>query len=150
MWLPFRRISKGVLALLESLIKKLAEELELDWIPPKEESNTYHLPLNEDLTIRIQELDPGLAFWARIAPCPKEKREDLFILLMKANFLGQGTGNNTIGLDENENFLTLSSVLPYDMNYKMFKDALEDFANYRDYWKEEIIRHVKMSQENRF
>ncbi len=136
--------------MLESLIKMLAEELELDGIPPKEDGNIYQLPLNGELTVRIQELDPGLAFWARIAPCPKEKREDLFILLMKANFLGQGTGNSTIALDENENFLTLSSVLPYDMNYKTFKDALEDFANYRDYWKDEVIRYVKASQENIF
>lgn len=134
--------------MLESLIKTLAEELELDGIPPKEENNTYHFPLNGDLTIKIQELDPGLVLWVKIGPCPKEKREDLFILLMKANFLGQGTGNNTIALDDNENFLTLSSVLPYDMNYKMFKDALEDFANYRDYWKEEIIRYNNAAQEN--
>ena len=65
---------------------------------------------------------------------------------MKANFLGQGTGDATIGLDENENFLTLSLVLPYDMNYKMFKDALEDFVNYLDYWKEELIRHKKAAE----
>lgn len=134
--------------MLEPLIKTLAEELELDAIPVREEGNVYHVHLNTDLKIRIQELDPGLSFWAQIAPCPKEKREDLFILLMKANFLGQGTGNSTIALDENENFLTLSSVLPYDMNYKMFKDALEDFANYRDYWKEEIARYNKAAQEN--
>lgn len=146
MW--YLHLKVGVLALLESLIKTLAEELELGEIPCREENNTYLFPLNGDLTIRIHELDPGLAFWARIAPCPKEKREDLFILLAKANFLGQGTGNTTIALDENENFLTLSSVLPYDMNYKMFKDALEDFANYRDYWKEEIIRYNKAAQEN--
>jgi len=136
--------------LLEPLIRRLAEELELDEVPVREKDSAYQVLLNTDLKIRIQELDPGLAFWARIAPCPKEKREDLFILLMKANFLGQGTGNNTIALDENENFLTLSSVLPYDMNYKTFKDALEDFANYRDYWKEEIIRYNKAAQENIF
>ncbi len=136
--------------MLEPLIRRLAEELELDEVPVREKDSAYQVLLNTDLKIRIQELDPGLAFWARIAPCPKEKREDLFILLMKANFLGQGTGNNTIALDENENFLTLSSVLPYDMNYKTFKDALEDFANYRDYWKEEIIRYNKAAQENIF
>ncbi len=143
-------VYRECLALLEPLIRRLAEELELDEVPVREKDSAYQVLLNTDLKIRIQELDPGLAFWARIAPCPKEKREDIFILLMKANFLGQGTGNNTIALDENENFLTLSSVLPYDMNYKTFKDALEDFANYRDYWKEEIIRYNKAAQENIF
>jgi hypothetical protein len=134
--------------LLEQLLKTLVEELELEEIPKKEEGNVYLLPLNPQLSVTLQQLDPGLSFWARIGPCPIVKREELFILLMKANFLGQGTGGASIGLDENENFLTLSSVLPYDMNYKMFKDALEDFTNYLDYWREELIRHKKIAEQN--
>ena len=67
--------------------------------------------------------------------------------LMKANLLGQGTGGATLAMDENENFLTLSLVLPYDMNYKTFKDALEDFANYLDFWKAELIRHQKTAEQ---
>jgi hypothetical protein len=134
--------------LLEKLLKTLVEELEIGEIPEKEEGDVYHLPLNPQLSVALHQLDPGISFWARIGPCPIVKREDLFILLMKANFLGQGTGGSTIALDENENFLTLSSVLPYDMNYKMFKDALEDFANYLDYWKEELVRHKKAAEES--
>lgn len=134
--------------MLEPLIKMLAEELELGEVPLKEGKDTWQFPLNPLLTIKMQELDPGMSFWARIGPCPAAKREELFILLMKANFLGQGTGGSTIALDENENFLTLSCVLPYDMNYKMFKDALEDFANFLDYWREELIRHKKAAEES--
>jgi hypothetical protein len=134
--------------LLEELLKTLAAELEFEEIPKREDSNIYHVTLHSQLSVRVQELDPGISFWARIAPCPIVKREELFILLMKANFLGQGTGGSTIAFDENENFLTLSSVLPYDMNYKMFKDALEDFVNYLDYWREELIRHKKTVEEN--
>jgi hypothetical protein len=133
---------------LEQLIKTLAEELEFEEIPKREEGNLYNVPLNPQLTIKIQQLDPGISFWARIGQCPLAKREELFIYLMKANFLGQGTGGSVIALDEGENFLTLSLVLPYDMNYKMFKDALEDFANYLDYWREELIRHKKVAEES--
>jgi hypothetical protein len=127
--------------MLEQLIHTLADELEFEETPKKEEGNIYHVSLNPQLSVRMQQLDLGISFWARIDACPTVKREDLFILLMKANFLGQGTGGSTIALDESENFLTLSSIFPYDMNYKMFKDALEDFANYLDYWKEELVRH---------
>src|ERR1700722_14713200 len=134
--------------MLEQLIHTLAEELEFEEIPKKEEGNSYQVLLNPQLSIRMQELDQGISFWARIDACPAAKREDLFILLMKANFLGQGTGGSTIALEENENFLTLSSIFPYDMNYKMFKEALEDFANYLDYWKEELVRHKKMAEES--
>jgi hypothetical protein len=136
--------------MLENLLKTLAEELEMEEMPNKGEGGFYSLALNPELTVAIQERDPGVAFLARIGPCPKEKREDLFILLMKANFLGQGTGGAVIALEENENFLTLSSVLPYDMNYKIFKEALEDFTNYLDYWKEELVRHKRRAEETIF
>lgn len=136
--------------MLEQLLNTLAEELEMEEVPKKAEDGLYHLALNPQLSIAFKELDPGVAFWGRIGPCPLVKREELFIVLMKANFLGQGTGGASIALDENENFLTLSLVLPYDMNYKMFKDALEDFANYLDYWREELIRHKKAVEENLF
>lgn len=127
--------------MLSPLIQTLSEELELGETPVEEEGHVYHIPIHPELTVRVQELDPGISLWARIGPCPPDKREDLFILLMKANLLGQGTGGSVIALDENENFLTLSSILSYDMNYKAFKDALEDFTNYLEYWKEELIRH---------
>ena len=134
--------------LLEELLKTLAEELEFEEIPKKDEGNLYHVSLNPELSITIQQQDPGVSFLGKIGPCPVTKREELFILLMKANFLGQGTGGATIALEANENFLTLSSVIPYDMNYKMFKDALEDFANYLDYWNEELVRYKKLAEDN--
>ncbi|MBS0620218.1 MAG: type III secretion system chaperone [Verrucomicrobia bacterium] len=132
--------------MIESLLKTLAEELEMEEVPKKLEDGSYKVPIHEEMAVSVRELDPGVAFFSPIGPCPKERREELFILLMKANFLGQGTGGGTIALDGNENFLTLSSVLPYDMNYKTFKDALEDFTNYLDYWKEELIRHKNAAE----
>lgn len=134
--------------MLEQMLQTLSEELELGEVPQKEEGNVYHFSLNPQTSIRIQQLDPGISFLSRIGPYPTVKREELFILLMKANFLGQGTGGSTIALDENENFLTLSLILPYDMNYKMFKDTLEDFTNYLDYWREELIRHKKAAEQS--
>ena len=134
--------------LLEQFLTTFAQDLELGEIPRRGEGNVYELQLNPYTVIAIRALDPGISFWSRIGPCPQVRREELFILLMKANFLGQGTGGGAIALDENENFLTLSSVLPYDMNYKKFKDALEDFTNYLDYWKEELLRHKKAADDN--
>ncbi len=129
--------------MLESFIATIAQDLELDETPKLVEKNAYALQLNPTITLTVRALDPGVSFWSRIGECPHVKREELFMQLMKANFLGQGTGGATLGLDAEEKFLTLSSVLPYDMNYKTFKDALEDFANYLDYWREELIRHVQ-------
>lgn len=136
------------MALLEQLLTTLVQDLEIEEIPKREAGNLYHLQINPEMTITIRELDPGISFFSKIGACPEVKREDLFIALMKANFLGQGTGGAAIAMDENEKDLTLSSVLPYDMNYKMFKDALEDFANYLDYYREELIAHKAAAENN--
>ena len=133
--------------MLEILLKTLTAELSIETPLKIDGQKFYVFSLNPDLEIKVKELDPGLVFHGRIGPCPKVKKEELFTYLMKANFLGQGTGGGCIGLDENENFLTLSCVLPYDMNYKVFRDALEDFVNYIDYWKTELIRHIKRAEE---
>jgi len=128
--------------LLESFLNTLVEELVLDSPPQQEERGTFLLQLNAQTAITLQELDPGISFVSQIGACPAERREELFMLLMKANLLGQGTGGAVIALDKEGNFLTLSRVLPYDMNYKTFRDALEDFANFLEYWKEELVRHT--------
>ncbi len=134
--------------MLEQLLTTLVQDLEIEELPKKEEGGLYHLQINPEMTITVRELDPGISFFSRIGPCPDVKKEELFITLMKANFLGQGTGGAAIAMDENEKDLTLSSVLPYDMNYKMFKDALEDFANYLDYYREELIAHQAAAENN--
>jgi hypothetical protein len=133
---------------LEELLQKLIDEMELPEAPTKDDQGTYLLKLSPDMQVSLKELDPGTFFYAPLIPLQLPKREELMIYLMKANFLGQGTGGSTIGLDENEKFLTLSLVLPYDMNYKIFKDSLEDFTNYVDYWREELIRFKKASEES--
>lgn len=132
--------------MFETILKRLCEELKLQ-TPAMDKQQYYALQLNPELEVKIKELDSGTLFFSKIGPCPELKKEDLFIYLMKANFLGQGTGGASIGFDESENCLTLSSVLPYDMNYQLFRDALEDFVNYTDYWKAELIRHQMAAQE---
>ena len=134
--------------MLESFLKTLDNELKLQPPPKKDRQQYYCFSLNPEMEIKVKELDAGMVFFGRIGPCPTLKKEELFSYLMKANFLGQGTGGASIGFDENENYLTLSSVFTYDMNYKLFRDALEDFVNYIDYWKTELIRHQKTAEEN--
>jgi hypothetical protein len=133
--------------MLEVLLKTLKEELNLAELPKKDAHQLYAFSLNSEMQIKVKELDPGLVLLGVIGLCPQVKKEELFIHLMKANFLGQGTGGASLALDESENSLTLSHIFPYDMNYKMFRDALEDFANYIDYWKAELVRHVKAAEE---
>ena len=73
---------------------------------------------------------------AAVGEFPQSKQEEFALFSMKGNFLGQGTGRSVLGLDENEKTLTLSCVLPYELDYSHFKDSLEEFSNYLGYWQE--------------
>lgn len=132
--------------MIEKYVEKLVEELRLGAAPAPDEKKIMHLSI-ASAAIQIKDLDPGVYFFARIAPVPPMKKEEFFMYLMKANFMGQGAGGGTIGLQEDESFLTLSLSLPYEVNYRSFKEALEDYVNFVDYWKGEADRFKAQSQK---
>lgn len=122
---------------MHEYIKKLCESLEIE-LPKKEKDKSYTFEIAEDIEIKIWDLDPGFYFHSNLIECPAIKKEDLFIYLMRANLLGQGTQGSRIGIDKAEKFLTLSYIIAYEVNYIEFKEKLEDFVNYINYWKKEI------------
>ncbi len=130
--------------LLRDYLEQLYQELEIKQKPKLNEKKFFSFNFSEAIQVAMKDLDPGVAMHAKICPCPEKKREDLFIFLMRANLLGQGTGGSRIGLDPEEKFLTLSLGLPYEMNYQSFKDKVEDFVNYLIYWRDEV---AKIEQE---
>ncbi len=132
--------------MLEQLLQTFIDEMELGEMPAQDDQKAYLVKISSEMHVSIRQMQPGIFFHSPLAPLLEQKREDLFIFLMKANFLGQGTGGGAIGLDDAEKFLTLSLVIPYDMNYQTFKESLEDFANYVDYWREEIARFYETAQ----
>ena len=135
--------------LVEQHLLTLVNELGLEALAPKDEMKRFKLNLGPELSVFVRELEEGFTLSSRVAQVPPKKREELFILLMKANFLGQGTGGSAIGMEEDEKFLTLSLAIPYEMNYKAFREQIEDFANFADYWRGEVMRHIKMAEEVR-
>ena len=128
--------------MLESFIITLATELELDEVPKKDPLNQFFLKLNSEQTLILKEQEEGILLRAQIGPLPEQRQEELCLLLMKGNFLGQGTGKSVIGLQENEKCLTLSTILPYDMDYRAFKLSTEEFANYLAYWQAELFNFL--------
>ena len=124
--------------MLKDRIKHLTEELDIDMPQGDKENRTFSMILNPQTTIEMRDLSPGFSLKAPIGPCPTKKREELFIYLMRANFLGQGTGGARIGLDADEKLLTLSYGFSYEVNDAAFKESVEDFVNYLNYWKDAI------------
>ncbi len=124
--------------MLQDYLEKLCKELAIA-TPKLNQQKFYLLKMFGEL-IALKDLDPGLSMHANICEIPKKKKEELFIYLMRANLLGQGTAMNRIGMDANEKFLTLSLGLPYELNYQSFKETVEDFVNYLIYWREEVAK----------
>jgi hypothetical protein len=127
-------------------LKELCQDLHIDSPLEKSERGGYLLPINSSLVLEVTPMDPGVAFFSKVTPCPEVKKEELFLKLMKANLFGQGTLGAALGLDPQENCLTLSSTFAYDMDYRDFKGAVEDFANGVDYWRVEVDEHVKLAK----
>ena len=131
----------------EQLLNQLVEELGLLSPLEKDENGYFHLKISGSLEIAIKNTSPGFLLLAKIAPIPEGAKELSLEYYMEANFLGQGTGNNIIGIDPEEKFLTLSNSIQYDVDYKIFKEIIEAFANYLNHWQEETKRLQKDATE---
>lgn len=123
--------------LLDYLVK-FCKELEIK-TPKLNKDKLFPLTIGEE-SMTLQDLDPGVALHATICEVPKKKKEELFIFLMRANLLGQGTGSARIGIEAEEKSLTLSLGLPYEMNYQLFRETIEDFVNYLQFWRDEVAK----------
>lgn len=128
--------------MLESILNDLHRYLDFPHQKGANEAEGFYLlQVPENIEVWVRELNPGVVMRSVIAPIPRLKNgEDFMIYLSKANFLGQGTGGSVISLDMEEKFLSFSLCLGYDINYKTFRDALEDFVNYLDFWRSELKR----------
>lgn len=72
---------------------------------------------------------------------PRGKEEELYTQMLLANLFGQGTYGAVISLDDDARHIELSRTIDYDVNFKDFKDILEDFINAVDFWREEALNY---------
>ena len=124
--------------MIREFLEKLCTELSIA-IPIPNEKKMFSLRFGP-AEILLFDLRPGVSMSGEIGACPIGQKEDIYMYLMRANLLGQGTGGARIGLDANEKNLTLSLGLPYEMNYKAFKEAFEEFLNHLIYWQGELVK----------
>lgn len=126
---------------LSAFMQEFMKDLELDEPLPQEVPGVYSLPLEEGLTVVIASMPHGFSISAALAPAPKDKEEAFFTSALLGNLFGQGTRGAVLGLSEDGRMLTLSRVIDYDINYKEFKDLIEDFINSVDFWREEALNY---------
>lgn len=127
--------------MLDELIHNLLKEIELSTEPSKIDSSTYQVELTPSLSISIKKMDPGYYFQTAIGEIPDYEAEVLFISLMDANLFGQGTGGGVLGISSEEKLFVFSKKILQDINYQEFKEKIEEFVNYVEFWRLEIANH---------
>jgi len=125
--------------MLQQFISNLVHDLDLKEIKLGTHTpGVYSIPLGEGLKIEISEIPQGFFLKANIAPFPKTQGEFFATQAMLANLFGQGTRGAVLGMSFDE-ILILSRLVDYHVEYKEFKDILEDFINALDVWHSEAL-----------
>lgn len=128
--------------MLESLLKQLGQELDMEDLISSPEDRHYLLPFVDNLDVEVVELENNYYLLKGIiGPRPQENGEAFLLRVMEANLFGTGTRGAAIGLKEDEKLLTLSMQLEYNSSYKNFKEKLEDFISVLDFWRKEALKH---------
>ncbi len=128
--------------MLDSLVDQLGQDLQMKDLIITTNEGIYTLPFEENIEVRAIQTEHGYLFKGMIGPCPQTNKEAFINKAMEANLFGRGTRNNSIGLTEDGNMLTLSGELDYNSTYREFKEKLEDFVSILDFWRKEALTHT--------
>lgn len=132
------------MAILGSLIEQLVKDLELGTPLTTEVPGVYSFPLDQGLSVIISEIPRGFSLKCSVCPLPLQTNEEYILTqAMLANLFGQGTRGSILGLSPEGSILTLTQVIDYTVDYKEFRDILEDFINSVDFWREEALAQTK-------
>ncbi len=126
--------------MLAKKIEQLANELEMDSASlATQMPGVYEFPVDENISAFISEIPHGFTLTCTIADCPpSEHDEEFYTQALLANLFGEGTDGCILGIDEEAKKLTLARKIDYEIDYKEFRDIVEDFLNTVEFWQQEV------------
>lgn len=124
--------------MLDKFMQQLAKELAIEGNFSTDVIGTYLFPVDEETSIAIKEIPRGFSMSCILPESPITNEEEAYTHALHANLYSQGTKGSILGLDSEGKRLTLSRSIDYNIDYKEFKDLLEDFLNSVDLWSGEI------------
>jgi hypothetical protein len=127
---------------LEKLLPELLKDLNLKADALKiEAEGRVLLPLEDGVAVSISESPAGITFKASLAAYPRERLEQFFMHALDANLFGMGTDGAILGISPDDKSFSLSRHLHHPLDYKLFRETLDNFINAVDFWREEIFNH---------
>lgn len=101
----------------------------------------YVLPLDVELSVTMTQTPEGMIFKSQVAPYPKTDIIQFSTEALRANLFGDITHGASLGMTLDGEHLTLTHNVDYYIDYKGFRDILEDFINSVDFWHDEALSH---------
>ena len=134
--------------MINRFIEQLGKDVDIPVPTHAGNDGCFHLDFDPNLHIRACEYNgQSIGLQCLIAPLPQEKKEEFFLRCMEANLLGNETGGACLGVDNQEAHVVLSLTLSSCGSYKEFRDAVEDFLNYADAWRQETLVFSELNNE---
>lgn len=122
--------------MIDFLMKQLCQELEIDPPLKPESAGKYIIPF-ENYSVNITALPmEGVILNTNLGPFPANREEDFLEAMLSANLFGEFTRGGVLGLSD-ESMMTLNQVVEKRLDYREFRNLVEDFLNTADYWYEE-------------
>lgn len=128
--------------MIEKLIAKLQEDLGMEGLITKTDSQHFVIPLDDDIEVEAVELERNFLLKGGIGALPKENCGAFLQRALEADLFGLGTRNGVIGLNEEGKLLTLSMELEYTITFEKFKERMEDFITVLAFWRGEALKHA--------
>jgi hypothetical protein len=122
--------------MLEKLIAQLKSDFNFE-IPQKEDKS-YELVFSETITISFNPFDENFNLNSKLFTFKEVPGQSELSHLLLGNLFGQATGGGILSLNIEGKELFLTKTFDYDINYKDFRDEVEDFVNYCEFWEEEM------------
>lgn len=132
----------------DDLAKQLSRELELDPPLAPNEEGEYGFMLGDRLMIALKPHESGMALSTVVGNYPADDspdQEKLFRHLLEANLLGQGTGRGCLSITPTEREVRLTLSLPIEVPYSEWREYLEEFLNFAEYWRTELATYPPSS-----
>lgn len=124
--------------MLEKHMEQFEKDLGLEGLLRAKIEGTYEIPVGDGIILSVQNFPGGFTFFSEFMKIPESNKEDIYRELLTANLFGINTKDALIGLNQEGNMLTISRTVDYNIDYKGFKEMIEDFMTTIDFWKEKI------------
>lgn len=103
----------------------------------------FVLKIDPTTSLKIREIPKGFSLESTLCLVPKDLQEELLILLMKANFLGQGTDRGMLAISQNGLDFLYRKNVQESLSRGELKEHIEQFVNYLNYWKSRINEEIR-------